>query len=252
MIRQYEQLGIIEKCDSNFNAPAFFVKKKDHFGNYTELRLVIDYSKLNEISQSQHFPIPLINEIFDDLGGCVLFSTLDIDRAFHQIEIHPDDRDYTAFSVGGMKYRWIRMPFGLSGGPLTFQRLVNLIFCDLIGNGIHIYLDDIIIYAKTREGHDEILKMVFERLRQHNLQLKITKCHFYARKIDYLGFVISKDGLRTNPEKVRCIVQYPQPKNLAQIQRFLGMCGYFRIFVHNFAKISKPLTLLCAKGILFI
>lgn len=252
LVREYEELGVLEKCNSNFNAPAFFVKKKDSFGKYTELRLVIDYSKLNEITQSQHFPIPLIDEIFDDLGGCKWFSTLDIDRAFHQVEIHPDDRDYSAFSVGGMKYRWVRMPFGLSGGPLTFQRLVNLIFCDLIGNGVHIYLDDIIIYAETRERHDEILRIVLQRLRQYSLQLKITKCHFYCTEVEYLGHIISKDGLRANPEKVECIVKYPQPKNLIELLRFLGMCGYFRIFVYNFALISKPLTHLCSKEIIFV
>lgn len=227
MIDEYERQGLIEKCSSEFNSPLLLVAKKDDFGNKTDLRFVIDYRKLNEMTQMRIFPIPRIEDILDDLGGCEYFTTLDIKGAFHQIKLNKESRDLTAFTACGFQYRWKRMPMGLAMSPLTWQRAINTILQDIIGHGVYVYLDDIIIYAKTIEEHDKMLLEIMKILQHHNLQLKISKCTFYASEFLFLGHIISKDGVRTNPRKIEAVKNYPIPKNVKQIQSFLGFCNYY-------------------------
>lgn len=207
---------------------------------------------MNEITEIQNFPIPRIDDILNSLGGSKFFTTLDIKGAFHQIEMEESSRDYTAFTAGNFKYRWARMPMGLSTAPLTWQRAVNTIFCDLIGNGVHVYLDDVIIYGKDRKDHNETLAEVMRLLRKNNLQLKISKCCFYAHEFEYLGHIISEEGMKANPKKIQAVTEYPRPKTVKEIQSFLGMCAYYRRYVKNFAKIAKPLTMLLKKEQPFI
>lgn len=247
IVADHEQQGIIEKCQSNYNSPAIIVPKKDDKGEYTDSRLVIDYRKLNEITEATNFPIPLIDDILDGLNGCSYFTTIDIRGAFHQILMEESSRDYTAFTAGNFQYRWIRMPFGLTSAPLTWQRAINTILKDLIGKGVYVYLDDIIIHTKTLEQHIEILWKVLELFKTHNLQLKISKCIFFAQEFDYLGHVISKNGIKANPKKLEVIKNYPIPQNVKKVQSFLGLCSYFRRYVRNFARISKPLSMLLKK-----
>lgn len=244
IVEEFESMGIIEKCQSPYNSPAILVPKKDDLGGMSDFRFVVDYRKLNEITEIQYFPIPLINEILNELYGCKYFTTLDIKNAFHQILVDEDSRDCTAFTTGKFQYRWVRMPFGLSTAPLTWQKAINIILCELLGSGVYVYLDDVIIYAKTKEEHDRLLWRVMALLREHNLQLKISKCLFYAKEFEYLGHVISSEGMRANPRKVKAIKNYPRPSKLKHIQSFLGLCNYFRRYVKNYAKISKPLTIL--------
>lgn len=252
MIDEYEKQGIIEKCHSEFNSPLLLVGKKDDFGNKTDLRFVVDYKKLNEVTQLRVFPIPRVDEILDDLGGSEYFSKLDIKGAFHQIKLSEDSQNYTAFTACGFQYRWKRMPMGLAMSPLTWQQTINTILWELIGNGVYVYLDDIIIYARTRTEHDEILRTVMEKLKQHNLQLKISKCEFYAREFEFLGHIISKDGIRTNPKKIEAVRDFPIPKNVKKVQSFLGMTNYYRRFVRRYSHIAKPLSRLCKKNQPFV
>lgn len=252
IVNDYENQGIIEKCQSNYNSPAILVPKKDENNGTTDFRFVVDFRKVNENSQLSNFPIPHIDDIFDGLGGCKFFSTLDIKGAFHQIVLNINSRDYTAFTVGSFQYRWVRMPMGLSEAPLTWQRAINTILADVIGKGVYIYLDDVIIYSKTAEEHNKILFQVLDLLKQHNLQLKISKCIFYAKNFEYLGFIISESGISANPKKIEIIQKFPIPKNVKQVQSFLGILNYYRRFVRDFAKIAKPLTMLCKQDLPFI
>ena len=205
-VNDYERQGIIEKCQSAYNSPALLVMKKDEFGGTTDYRFVVDYRKLNEVIEIENFPIPLIDDILNGLSGCSYFTTLDLKGAFHQIVIDEASRDYTAFTAGNFQYRWVRMPMGLATAPLTWQRAINTILASypknggesLIGNGVYVYLDDVIIYSKTKDEHDKLLLRVMTLLKEHNLQLKISKCVFYAKEF---GHIISKDGMRANPKK---------------------------------------------------
>lgn len=146
---EMERDGIIEPSNSAWNSPVILVKKKGDTRNEQKFRLVVDFRKLNDVTLTQNFPIPLIDEILDDLNGCEYFTTLDLHAAFHQIILHERDRDYTSFSAGNFKYRWVRMPMGLTSAPLTWQRAINTIFIVLIGKNLYIYLDDLLIATKT-------------------------------------------------------------------------------------------------------
>lgn len=252
IIIDYERQGIIEKCQSPYNSPAILVEKKDEVGGKGDYRFVVDYRKLNQNTEIQNFPIPLIDDILNGLSGCSYFTTLDIKGAFHQIVLNEASRDYTAFTANNFQYRWVRMPMGLAMAPLTWQRAINTILTGLIGNGVYVYLDDVIIYAKTKFDHDKLLRQVMSLLKQHNLQLKISKCIFYAKQFEYLGHIITKDGMKANPKKIEVIKNYPRPMNVRQIQSFLGLCSYFRRYVRDFSKISRPMTFLLKKEQPFI
>lgn len=170
IVQDYERQGIIVKCQSSFNSPAILVGKKDENGEMKDHRFVVDYRKLNQIMEIQNFPIPLIDDILNSLSGCSYFSLADIKNAFHQIEMADDGSDeYTAFTVGHFQYKWRRMAMGISSSPLTWQRCINTVLKDLLGKGVHVYLDDVIIYAKTKEEHDTILWQVLELLEKHSI-----------------------------------------------------------------------------------
>lgn len=166
------------------------VGKKDQTGGKDDFRLVIDYRKLNQITEIQNFPIPLIDDILVGLSGSEYFTTLDIKGAFYQIVMEENSRKCTAFTVNNFQYQWLRMPMGLTAAPLTWQRAINTIFKDYISNGVYVYLDDIIVYARTKDKHDKILHEVMKLLNMHKLQLKISKCIFYAKHFEYLGHII--------------------------------------------------------------
>lgn len=251
-LQEMEENGIIEPCHSQWNAPIMLVKKKEDENGNKEWRLVVDFKKLNEATIPRNFPIPLIDEILDDLKGAQYFTTLDLHGAFHQILLHPDDRDYTAFSTGHFKYRWVRMPMGLTSSPHTWQCAINSIFSDMLGKSIHIYLDDLLLTSKTFEEHKQLIKEVFQRLREFRLKLKIKKTAFFKKEVEYLGHIISRHGSRPSMKKVECIKNYPTPKNVTEIQRFTGMSGYFRKYIQDYAKLAGPMYELLKKDTPYI
>lgn len=252
IVQDYEKQGLIEKCQSNFNSPAILVHKKDEFGTKNAYRLVIDYRKLNSITEIENFPMPLIEDILNSLNGIKYFTTLDIKGAFHQIELEEDSKNYTAFTAGNFQYRWIRMPMGLATAPLTWQRTINTILAIEEIENILAFMDDLLAKAKTRQEHDNILFKLMGILKKYNLQLNISKCLFYAKQFEFLGHIISQEGMRANPNKIKVIKQYPRPANVRDIQSFIGLCSYFRRYVNGFSKISKPLTSLLKKEQPFI
>lgn len=243
--------GIIKPSISPWSAPLWVVPKKLDASKVQKWRLVIDYRRLNDVTIGDAFPLPQIDEILDQLGHSKYFSTLDLASGFHQIPVKDSDQQKTAFTTPLGHYEFTRMPFGLKNAPSTFQRLMNSVLSGLQGLQCFVYLDDVVIYASSLEEHTLKLKTIFDRLRLNNLKLQPDKCEFLKREVSYLGHVISEQGVQPNPEKVNAIKNYPVPKDAKMIKQFLGLVGYYRRFIKNFAKIAKPLTNLLKKEIPF-
>lgn len=234
--------GVIKHSTSPFNAPTFTVDKRDDTGRKTDNRVVHDYRALNRATIVQEYPMPLVWDLIDHFEGCNFFTVLDIRSAFHQIPMNPAHEHYTAFTVGYMKYQYLRMPFGLAGGPATMQSSITNAFRDLLGRGISIYMDDLTIATPTAYHHERILTEVFERLEKHNLQVQIKKCRFFANEISFLGYLVSPGEVRPNPNKIKAILAYPEPKTLKNLKSFLGMANYYRRFIKDYSHHAKPLT----------
>lgn len=236
----YDQ-QIIRDSKSPFNAPTFMVKKKNAQGEYTDQRQVHDYRDLNKHTIVQDFPIPRIQELVDNFAQSQYISKIDIKSAFHQVAMHEPHKQYTAFTVGYHKYEFERLPFGLRGGPITMQSVITRALNNLLDNGVSAYMDDVSTYTKTFEEHIQKLDEVFSRLKKHNLQANIKKCNFFTPSVEYLGFIIERGQVRPNPNKVKAIRNYPLPKTRKQLKSFLGMLGYYSVFIKNYAHIAKPL-----------
>lgn len=240
---------IIRPSVSPWSAPIWVVPKKPDASGKVKWRIVIDYRKLNEITIGDAYPIPNINEILDQLGHSKYFTTLDLASSFHQVSVK--DSDKTAFSVPSGHYEYCRMPFGLRNAPSTFQRLMNIVLTGLQGLHCYTYMDDIIIHSSQLDQHVESLELVFKRLREHNLKLQPDKSEFLRREVQYLGHIISDAGVKPDPSKIACVSKFPVPKSPKDIKSFLGLVGYYRRFIENFSHISKPLTSLLKKDVLF-
>lgn len=239
---------IIEYSQSPYNSPLWIVpKKSDSVGN-KRWRMVIDYRSLNEKTIGDAYPLPNIVDILDQLGTAKYFTILDLASGFHQIPMSPVDAPKTAFSTPHGHYQFKRMPFGLKNAPATFQRLMDNVLSGLQGNELFVYMDDIVIYARSLQEHEVKFKKLMHRLRNANLKLQPDKCEFLRQEVAYLGHIIGSDGVRPDPGKIKAIKEYPVPKNPKNIKQFLGLVGYYRRFIPNFSKIAKPLTDLLKKN----
>lgn len=248
--RQLDELetnGIIARCDSPWNSPIFLVPKKPNERGEKQFRLVIDYRELNKVIEPTSFPLPLIDEIIDQMNGCKYFTTLDLFGAYHQIRLEENSRQYTAFSTSWEKYCFNSIPFGLVSSPYAWLKVIHKVLKGLIGLGVLVYMDDIIIYSPTLTEHFEILTQVFQRFSDHFLKLKVDKSKFLSDRVAYLGFIISTKGLHTDPKKVECIKHFPRPISVKHTQSFLGLCNYYRRYIENYAGIARPLYNLCKK-----
>lgn len=251
-IDELEKKGIIEKSNSAWNSPLLLVPKKDNKEGGKEYRMVIDFRKLNAVTIPHSYPIPLIDEIIDQMSGARLFTTLDVEGAFHQIPMHESSKEYTAFSTAFNKYHFNSSPFGLIGSPYTWLRAIHTILNDIMGKGVLVYMDDIIVFSVNLEDHMNILRAVLQRLIRHNIKLKVNKSEFLKGEVAYLGHILSKDGVKADHRKIDCMKQFPQPTSVTETQRFLGMTNYYRRYVDQYAKTAKPLYTLCKKDIPFM
>jgi Reverse transcriptase (RNA-dependent DNA polymerase)/RNase H-like domain found in reverse transcriptase len=236
--------GSIEPSLSPFGAPVIFIKKKDG-----DLRMCIDYRALNNITIKNRFPIPLIDDLTDRLHGAAWFTKIDLRSGYNQVRIHEEDVEKTAFRTRYGHYQYRVMPFGLTNAPATFQALVQDILRPLLDKSVIVYIDDILIYSKNEEEHQRHIRQVLEILRKHQLYGKINKCEFFKNSVEYLGHIISATGIATDPKKVDTIKDWPEPRNLKELQSFLGLCNYYRHFVAQYSKIAAPLTDLTQKDI---
>src|SRR4030095_1065017 len=237
--KQLDQLlkdGKIELSTSPYGAPVLFVKKKDG-----TLRMCIDYRALNSQTIQNRYALPRIDELFDRLHGAKVFSKLDLTSGYYQIAVELKDRYKTAFRTQYGHYEFNVMPFGLTNAPTTFQTLINDIFRDLLDICVIVYLADILIYFKNKDEHEHHLRQVLQRLKDHQLYAKLSKCTFFANSIEYLGHIVDGEGLRPNPQLIQALMDFPRPTNLKELQSFLGLATYYRKFIANFSRIALPL-----------
>lgn len=236
------QQGIIRPSDSPWSSPIWVVPKKPDASGKIKWRIVVDYRKVNEKTIDDKYPLPNITDVLDKLGRCMYFTTLDLASGFHQIEMAAEDIPKTAFNVENGHFEYVRMPFGLKNAPATFQRVMDNVLKGLQGKICLVYMDDIIIYSTSLQEHLVNLTKVFQRLRDTNLKIQIDKSEFLKKEVAFLGHIITPKGIKPNPDKIQAILKYPIPKTPRQIKAFLGLLGYYRKFIKDFAKITKPLT----------
>ncbi|KAJ9517139.1 hypothetical protein QJQ45_009105 [Haematococcus lacustris] len=229
--------GLIEPSSSPFAAPVLFVQKKSG-----ELRMCIDYRQLNKITIRDQYPLPRIDDLFDQLAGKTVFSSLDLQAGYHQIRIPAEDVPKTAFRTPEGHYQFKVLCFGLTNAPATFQRVMNEAFAEVINDCALVYLDDILVMSENTEQHLVHLRRVFDLLRKNKFYAKLSKCEFMKRTLMFLGHIISAQGISVDPCKVTAISNWPVPTSLKTLQSFLGAANYVRKFVHNFSTIAAPLT----------
>ena len=234
---------VIKESYSPYAAPVVIVRKKDG-----SIRLCVDYRRLNAKTVGDAYPLPRIQESFDALAGARFFSTLDLASGYHQIAMHPEDQHKTAFVTPMGLFEYTRMPMGLSSAPATFQRLMQATMSDFIFQFLLVYLDDLLVYSKTFEGHLQHLDHLLERIVQTGLKLRLDKCQFFRQQVHYLGHTISADGVSCEAGKVEAVRNWPVPSTTTELRSFLGFASYYRRFIHQFAKIAGPLHDLVAEG----
>jgi hypothetical protein len=196
------------------------------------------------------YPLPNITKILDQLGSAKYFSIFDLASGFHQIPMDKTDAQKTAFSTPHGHYHFNRMPFGLKNAPATFQRLMAQVLSGLQGFELF-YLDDIVLYASSLREHELKFQRLAEKLTQANLKLQPDKCEFLRKEVTYLGHIITENGVKPDPSKIKAVQKFPTTKNLKNIKQFLGLAGYYRRFIPNFSKMAKLLTDLLKKDAVF-
>ena len=238
--------GIITESSSPWMAPAVFVPKKSG-----ELRICIDYRQINKLTVQDSYPLPLPDEVQDHLAGSTVFTTLDLHSGYWQLPLAPDDQAKTAFCPGpGMGlYQFCRMPFGLTGAPGSFQRLMDSVLRGL--PFVITYIDDVLIFSPNQEQHEHHLKQVFQRLQDAGLTLRGNKCHIGVPEVCYLGHIFDGNGMHPDPSKVSCVQDWPTPTSATTLKQFLGLASYYRRYIEKFADIAAPLHNLTKKDVPF-
>lgn len=248
MISELLAQGHIRASHSPYAFPIVMVPKKNG-----ERRMCVDFRPLNKITIRDNYPLPLIDDCLERMEGKCYFSLLDLKSGFHQVKMAPDSVSLTAFVTPSGQYEYLRMPFGLRNAPAVFQRFINLVLRPFIDEGsVIVYIDDIAIATRTIPEHFDLLGRLLRRLAEFRLEIKLSKCQFCYTEIDLLGFNISKHGIRPNNGHLEAIHVFPTPKNVADIQKCLGLFTYFRRFVPSFSSIAAPLRNLTKPGVDFV
>ena len=234
--------GFICPTTSSHAAPVLFIKKKDGL-----LRLCIDFRGLNKITKKDRYPLPLISDLLDSPSQAKVYSKINLWHAYHLVQIALGNEWKTTFHTRYGSYKWLVMPFGLTNTPAAFQCFVNTIFADMLDVCVIVYLDDILIYSKDMESHQQHVQEVLHHLLLNGLFAKLEKCEFHSDSVEYLGYHLSPDGLTMSPDKIQTISDWPEPRKVKDIQSFQGFANFYRRFIFNYLDIVVPLTRLTRK-----
>ncbi len=235
-------LGFIEPSSSPYGAPVLFEQKKDG-----SLRMCVDYRALNKLTIKNKYPLPRIDDLLDRFNGCTHFSSVDLRSGYYQLRITPEDAPKTAFRTPVGHYQFKVLCFGLTNAPASFQAAMNNIFSKYLHDFVVVYLDDILIFSKSKEDHIKHIRLVLDVLRKHNLYANHKKCDFFKRELEFLGHIISGDGIKVDPRKTASVNTWPKPTTLTELRGFLGLANYFRRFIQGYSSIVAPLTDLTKK-----
>jgi hypothetical protein len=235
--------GYICPSTSHWGCSALFVEKKDR-----ELHLYVDYWPFNVVIIRYKYPLPHIDISFDQLAGAQVFSKIDLCSSYHQINIHAEDIPKTAFTMRYGLYEYLVMSFGLTNAQAHFMYLMNSVFLLEWDQFVMVFIDNILVYSKSMEGHEEYLWIVLQRLREHQLYAKFSKCEFWIKEVPFLGHVVSPKGITVDPGKVKEVLEWKPPTTVSEVWSFHGLAGYYRRFILNFSNIVKPITELLKKG----
>ena len=240
-INEMLDADVIRRSRSPWSFPVVIVDKKDG-----SKRFCVDFRKLNQVTKKNSYRLSLIDDILALLGKAKYFTSLDLKSGYWQVAMDEQDKEKTAFACHKGLFKFNVMPFGLSNAPAVFQELMSVVLqgCN---NFATAYLDDIMIFSSTLEEHLEHLNIIFGKLRQHNLKLKLKKCSFLKIETNYLGFVISENGIKPDEKKVEAIRSLPVPTCVREVRSFIGMCSYYRRFIPNFSQIAEPIVALTRK-----
>lgn len=245
-VQELKQHGLIREGHGAWSSPVVLVKKKDD-----SWRFCVDYRRLNDVTIKDAYPLPRIDDSLDALGGSRLFSTLDLTSGYWQVELDESAKEKAAFVSRSGLWEWEVLPFGLTSAPSTFERLMETVLRGLHWETLLIYLDDIIVFSKDLDSHLGRLEEVLIRLARAGLKLKPSKCTLFAKRVHYLGHVVSDKGVETDASKVETVRNWPKPRHKTDVRAFLGTCGYYRRYIANYSEISRPLSQICSKHSLF-
>jgi hypothetical protein len=231
------QSGLVVPSTSPFASPVLLVKKKD--GTWM---FCVDYRKLNAATIKNKFPMPIIDEFLDEIAGVKYFTKLDLNSGFHQIRMAPQDEYKTSFETHHGHFHFRVIPFGFTNAPVTFQWVMNNVFAPFMRKFVLVFMDDILIYSRSLDDHAKHLRQVFQVLLANKMFIKFSKCAFAQAQIEYLGHVISHNGVAIDPDKTVAMVQWPVPSSFTEVRAFLGLTRYYRKFIRSYGIIAKPLT----------
>ncbi|GJV76990.1 putative reverse transcriptase domain-containing protein [Tanacetum coccineum] len=245
-LQELSDKGFIRPSSSLWGVPVLFVKKKD--GSF---RMCIDYRELNKLTVKNRYPLPRIDDLFDQLQGSSVYSKIDLRSGYHQLRVREEDIPKTAFRTRYGQYEFQVMPLGLTNAPAVFMDLMNRVYKPYLDKFVIVFIDDILIYSKNKKEHEEHLKVILELLKKEELYAKFSKCEFWIPKVQFDIHVIDSQGIHVDPAKIESIKDWASPKTPTEIRQFLGLVGYYRRFIEGFLKFAKPMTKLTQKKVAF-